>query len=150
MPETETPTVVHRKFKYENEIQGHAIPNCPPADSEYYGPAVHFCHQPFDLTLDFQPSAFKIPRRLLQAPIQEKCAHFGISFFISEEKARTEYNRAPWNEKTRDKIGRFFATGTITAGLGVTCDLEIERGHFNLHEYDGVQLEQSFTISGNI
>lgn len=141
---------VPRKFKYAREIQDHAIPNCPPLMPEYFGEAVHFCHNPFDLKTDFQPSALRMPRRLLKAPIEEKCEHFGISFFVSAEKARTEYHQAPWNEMTRDKIGRFLASGVITEEQGVTCDLEPERGHFNLHEYEDVHLEQIFTISDRI
>ncbi len=139
-----------KKYKYEREIRLNNVPNCPPAHSEYFGNAVHFCHNPFDLNADFRPSALKMPRRLLKTPIEEKCEHFGISFFVSAEKARSEYNQAPWNEMTRDKIGRFIATGVITEEHGVTCDLEPERGHFNLHEYEDVHLEQIFTISDTI
>jgi hypothetical protein len=92
----------------------------------------------------FIPVAFRPPRRANRL----SCSHYGLSMFATEAQARTRF--AELEEKfpeIRKTAGTHLACVSLTVDHGVQTH-ENSAGHFDLHEFKGVDLVAFSSVVG--
>ncbi|EDN67089.1 integral membrane protein [Beggiatoa sp. PS] len=137
-------------LKYQEFI--HKIPNCPPSDSEYQEiTAFRFCFEDWNHKNNFLPVLLINPQRINTARFKkdsDKCAGYALSFFNTLENAKKRYFELKYKRglKNIDKIlGTHIAQGLIKENDGILSKND-KKGHFNLHEFENVDLKNQFSL----
>ena len=141
-----------KTLKYKELIERKELTNCPFSHcSEITIPAYRWTYEVISDDRNF------IPKMVLDgnAPIRRnsntdefRCSCCGLSMFISEESARKKFNGIPL--RNRVLLGySHLAKGLLTPSIGLSGKHNSE-GHFDLFEYEGVELSNVFEIIGPI
>lgn len=129
------------KLKYEDEI-GKLDCECPPNDAEEANmTAFRFCFNPFSKDC-FHPVAVIDPDRELG---DRKCSGFALSMYNDLEKCKELFLFLTKNNKRACKIGDHVAVGNLTKLHGL-CTKPDKTGHFDLHEYDQINVKSVFDL----
>jgi hypothetical protein len=77
---------------------------------------------------------------------QTSCIGWSLSFFETQEKAKTRLLRLTKNKEfIFKKLGTHIAVGQLVKNDGIS-DSSNDLGHFSHFEYEGINLESKFTI----
>lgn len=131
-------------FKYAAHID--SMDPCPPTEAKAIRSKLYrFVHDPM-ITADFLPVAL-LPTRPRNDPAGGAgCSEYGLSLFVSAEKAERRYRALISGRPNLVKrLGTHLAVGEIVETDGVVTP-ESRDGHVCLHEYEGVDLLGRFTI----
>jgi hypothetical protein len=124
------------KFKYATTFLT-KVKDCPPPQAiEAERIAFRFVSNPIDQS-SFEVNAKLIPDRFAESPC---CSACGLSMFTTEDEARIFF--AKMAEKFRNfrkRSGGHLAEIALTKAHGVQTK-PTKNGHFDLHEYVGVNL----------
>jgi len=138
------------RFKYK-ELISH-IPNCPPSDSQCKEiTAFRFVFEDLNHRNNFIPVLLINTQRINTARLKkdaDKCAGYALSFFSTLENAKKRYFELKYKRglKNIDKIlGTHIAQGLIIENDGVVSKVD-KQGHFNLHEFEQVDLKSQFSL----
>lgn len=139
-------------FKYQSLIDSFNFSvGCPDGATEIDILAYRWAHTPIGNNLNFLPNvkydeALNVPTRALEPT--DICSRCGASFYVTENKARTNFSRyrTGLEKKHVDLTKRYthLAIGQIRKKDGRAT--KIEKEHFGFYEYEGCDFKQSFTI----
>ncbi|MEQ8524352.1 hypothetical protein [Gracilimonas sp.] len=125
------------ELKYEQEVDHCNLDDYSPKDREAF-------RWVFD---DINhPNNFLPPIKITPERDKRDCGLWAVSFFDTIEQAKSRFK-----EITKDKtylykkLGQNVANGNLSVDDGISCDSN-EQGHFDLHEYVGVDLSSKFAI----
>jgi hypothetical protein len=134
------------KFKYARFIT--PLTNCPPGDCKPADTvAYRFVFDDLNDRRNFAPSFIIEPsRHRPSTPAKVCCSGYGLSLYDSLPNAEAAYRKFAANFlKFEERVGTNIAEGNISKTDGVVTPPNHE-GHFDLHEYEGVQLRSKFRI----
>lgn len=122
---------------------------CPPPKSVSSNiPAFRWVYERIEDEFTFTPQGLKPNRRINSKDDLEKCSFLGLSMFETLEKAQEHFNVFP--KTTQLKMGyKNIAVGDIEKSDGVITEINKD-GHFDLHEYERVDLSLKFKIVGSL
>jgi len=136
------------KLKYEAEIADFApgCISCPPAGALPMAiKAFRWVAKPMTTDSFLPPGKIK-PARVNNTKGAANCGLFGVSMHTSRERSIDAFKKL---EKTfvyaRKTIGGFVAEGDLTEQDGL-CTTSNSAGHFDLYEYEKVNLIDSFVV----
>lgn len=130
-------------LKYQKQIAD--IPNCPPTCRSASIVSYRFVFEEIDHQNNFLPVLLINPKRRL-TEASEKCSGYALSFFCSKEKAKRRYLQLKKRNKNIWKVlGTHIANGFINEADGLITDIS-KNGHFDLYEYENVDLKSKFCI----
>ena len=131
-------------FKYQKQIED--IPDCPsPACKPINIEAFRFVFEDMYHRNNFLPVLLINPKRQLSED-SAKCSGYALSFFSSLEKAKNQYLKLKKRNKAIGKsLGTHIAKGFIDETDGVVSEIN-KSGHFDLHEFENVDLKRKFCI----
>lgn len=133
------------QLKYQADINVYAPTNCPPDNAiSKKTEAFRFVHNP-GIEQDFQNH---IQRGILPRATRkdaDKCSCCGLSFFLKQKDAIDTYNRIMQLPARKNFTFTHLSKGLIAKEDGV-CTESSDGGHFDLHEFTGVDLSKRFTI----
>jgi hypothetical protein len=138
MPEPMAQAAAQPPFKYALKIA--AYPDCPAATCQpAQGTAYRFTFDPIGNS-SFTPVGDRN---------DAECGSWGLSMYRSEKQARKAYQKllARYPEAPK-RVGTHLAVGTLAAAHGLVSRPHHSTGHFNLHEFVGVRLAQTFQMVG--
>lgn len=97
--------------------------------------------------VNFLPVALKKPQRMVEKTDVEKCLFWGLSMYVSLEKARSNFLKitAGWSPNLKSKLGINIAEGDLLLTDGV-CETEDHKGHFNFYPFESSTFEARFFI----
>jgi hypothetical protein len=132
-------------MKYQSEMC--AIANCPPSNCiQDQLTAYRFVYEPV-CEKSFVPQGLKVPSRMSNSNDKQKCSLLGLSFFSSEEKAKTRYEDLKKKMKNINKtIGSHIAKGAIDANDGYRTQISQKSGHFDFFECKSANLIPRFKV----
>lgn len=136
-------------YKYSDKILEFKIENCPPIGDEINRLGYHWCHSPIDPTVDFIPPGVKKPSRLSKGEMKKRCDLLALSMYTSQDESRRFFEKQSFSESIIQSIGEFIAEGTLEPTDGKASDLD-PSGHFNFHEFEGVNLIPKFSVVSKI
>ena len=88
----------------------------------------------------FLPVALINPKRFMNASDAKKCSSWALSMFLSEQHATNFFKKLEITVKNaRKTLGDHVAELSLTANHGFQTTAD-NKGHFDLHEFDGVNL----------
>jgi len=135
-------------FKYASLYQ--QVPDaekpCPPSQAKgRERPGFHFVFSPPVDARSFQVHALKLGNRFGQKGC---CSDCGVSFFETEEQARVAFAKfmksfRQFNIRSGDHLARI----DLQNDHGAQTDTD-DKGHFDLHEYAGVDLVPLVVVIG--
>lgn len=134
----------NRIFKYAQAFQKHEIAACPPpAYQELEMDAHRYVFEDLNDGRNFLPVLLLQPERINRMKnAVEKCHGFGLSLFVTEEKAVGNYQY--WMERTGGNfasiVGNYLAKLALQKEDGVISKPE-KSGHLTFHEYSDCQLK---------
>lgn len=134
-------------FKYSININNLNLKTvCPPETYKGRDEIVfRFAYSDINHPDTFKPQFVKKMPRQLPSDESKTCDGYGLSLFISIESSIFFFNEI-LNNRLRQLLGyTHISSGRITTNDGVTT-LTDDNGHFNLHEYEGVDLLPNFLI----
>lgn len=124
--------------------------DCPPGDAgaPRDGVAYRFVHAEQTDPRNFLPPAKLSPSRWInRAP---ECSDYALSMFLSVAQATRFYDElAQTYKKIRLTIGTHLAEVTLAATDGLATPADPD-GHFDLHEYVGVDLQPRSSHIGSM
>jgi hypothetical protein len=135
------------RFKYS--VDHTRIGNCPPSNTQAMKATVfRWVFKPDPKEESFKPQAKKDPARKWR-DADHHCCGMGLSMNVTDGGARNLYAAL----RQRQKINVVKVLGTHLAAVALTpahglCDEPDDHGHFNLHEYVGVDLQPVSRIVG--
>lgn len=134
-------------YKYAAELN--LIENCPPADAiSCERESYRFVHENIADERNFKCICKLNSARKLKA--HEQCSGFGLSMFVSKEKAIERYKQLAFSNKNIGKtLGARLAQGTIKPNDGLVSKPN-GMGHFDLWEVDGADFVTSFQIVADL
>lgn len=146
--------MVLNNHKYSSHLEKLNLKNECPVNiaKEEDTEAFRFCNKDIKDPDNFLPQAIKAInnnrppiRRLTE---DDFCDDYALSLFITEEFARKKFNS--FTNRTKDLLGyTHLAKGNIVKTDGRNTPINIH-GHFNLHEYMGVNLINRFIMVGKL
>ncbi len=139
------------KFKYLEIMDTPEVP-CPPKNFEAREPiAFRWVFDAIEDEQNFVPQYFKNSARFQSSPPEVKCQSIGLSFFSSEQDARSRFEilTARMLKPVKDKIGKRIAVGTIYEVDGVS-DLPDQKGHFTLHPFEAANFAGQFSVISDL
>jgi hypothetical protein len=78
--------------------------------------------------------------------VRDECIGWGLSFFESEETAKTRFNEIKSNTPNfGKKVGNFISNGKLEIEDGISDDAN-RHGHFTHFEYENIDLTTKFTV----
>jgi len=135
-------------FKYKSKMLEAGVGDvCPPTESiSQEIQAFRFIYEKIEDDRNFVPAYIKKPQRFNDKSDTEKCSGFGVSLYKSEEHAIKKYSAlANIIQNIGKTIGTHLAQGKVLKDFGVITPIDIE-GHFDLHEFDSCNLQNSFVV----
>lgn len=132
------------ELKYAQIIN--KIEDCPPIKAAPVSADGHrFVHSSITDQRNFLPAAMLNPRRKFKDS-HECCSGMALSMFDTKERAKTRYSvLRRMIRSIHQTIGTHLAKGTLTSEDGIATS-PTSGGHFDFHEFDGVDLSTKFQI----
>jgi hypothetical protein len=134
------------KYKYQKQINSYSLTDCPPKDSiSAKGEAYRWVNDPITAD-DFKPHIVlgMLPRGT--EPFHLTCMRCGLSMFTTLDSAKSKYKTLP--KKSHFKYTHV-AKGELLKEDGMSTK-ENKENHFTLHEFEGISLEEKFTIADKL
>lgn len=130
-------------LKYALDIQQCGHQNCPPVECQgVLLSAFRFTYDPDPTPTpqSYLPPAKKISaERRWQGTVPD-CSDFALSLFRTESEARIFFKKLEKkNKNIRKSLGNFLAVVAVDPKHGLAGEFRTD-GHFNLYEYQGVDL----------
>jgi hypothetical protein len=140
------------RFKYHSYIS--QLSNCPPFNFKpQERRSFRFVFEDLDHKNNFLPVLLIKPERINSPQFsndEAKCSGYGLSFFNTLESAQKRYLALKKSFRNINKIiGTHIAEGMITKEDGVVSDIS-PGGHFDLHEYEQVNLRSKFFLVARV
>jgi hypothetical protein len=136
------------EWKYASYLA--SVPGCPPTGAQpRERNAFRFVWNPIDQSC-FVPVALKLtgPPQRTNRQNQPSCSAFGLSMFTTEALARARFAKLEEiNREIRKSVGTHLAGVALTMAHGVQTQ-EGHNGHFDLHEYEDIDLVSASTLVG--
>lgn len=132
------------EYKYQRIIS--SLYNCPPDDCfSAEIDAFRFVQGDIKDENNFLPGILSNPSRANDQSDHFVCSYSGLSFFSSIEQAKAKYNKFRFNKRIAKALGSHIAQGKLSSEDGVITPPNRD-GHFDLHEFEGIDLQNKFTI----
>lgn len=139
-------TMEATELKYKSDILKHAPIGCPPINAIQNNiDAYRFVKSSIDDNDNFKThiNLGRLPRQTHTVHI--KCSHCAISLFNSENAAILKFKEVGNYSSFKSFEYTHLAKGAISKEDGLCTEMSKE-GHFDLHEYIGVELKRKFSI----
>ena len=134
-------------YKYQAEIS--AIKNCPQNSSKGNNMGYRFVKTPVNQD-SFLPQAKLYPNRFVSANDYIKCSSWALSMFLSEQQAIDFFKKLEITARNiRKTLGDHVAELQLTPTHGSQTNAN-QSGHFDLHEFDGVNLTTAISNTNPI
>lgn len=134
-------------YKYQVEIS--AIKTCPPKSSKVNNMGYRFVKTPVNKD-SFLPQAMLMPNRFVSANNYKKCSSWALSMFLSEQQAVDFFKKLETTVKNlRKTMGDHVAELQLNATHGLQTKAD-QKGHFDLHEFNGVDLTTAISNTNRI
>jgi hypothetical protein len=96
------------------------------------------------------PPGAKNPRRINNARGAANCGLFGVSMHMSQQQSVDAFKKLESSFlNARKTMGGYIAEGNVSTQHGL-CTPPNEVGHFDVYEYEAVNLSQFFVILDEI
>jgi hypothetical protein len=138
------------QFKYQKHMSEEGLDGkCPPKGCvENEIPTYRWVFDDMEHPHNFTPRSLMPVPRVNSKDDLKKCSGFGLSMYDTLKNAITAFESFPKN--TRIKLGyKNVASGKVIKSDGVTTEIS-ESGHFDLHEYEKVDLKIKFKIVSSL
>jgi|GEM_PF-1530067 len=144
---------MNKTYKYQRQMDEKGLKelcpftNCREADI----PAYRWGIAPIENPENFLPAFLynqirQIPPRANSNNDFESCSTFALSMFTSLETAKNRFNGM--FERNKKMLGyTHVLSGNILKSMGVISEIN-KGGHFDLFEYEGIELRNSFEVVG--
>jgi hypothetical protein len=136
------------EWKYASDLA--SLPGCPPTNAQpRERAAFRFVWNPVEWT-SFVPVAIMRPGppQRTNRRNQRSCSAYGLSMFTTEALARARFAKLEENNREiRKSVGTHLAHVALTMAHGVQTE-ESSTGHFDLHEYEDVDLVSVSALVG--
>lgn len=139
------------RFKYQPFLERLEV-KCPPKDFDGKdSESFRWVFDTIEHEDNFKPQFFKKPKRFDALPHEDICQSMGLSFFSSEQFARTRFNELfkLMAQKAYSALGTKLAKGIVLKKDGVSGPTN-EKGHFTFYVYENADLVNSFKIIGQL
>jgi hypothetical protein len=134
-------------WKYQKEIEN--ISNCPPDNyEEKYKIAFRWVFKEVNHPNNFRPPLAIEPTRINKGQFKNNpekiCEGHALSLYDTVDNARASYLMLKKRRrKIEQTLGTHIAKGVIAKTNGVVSERD-KYGHFNLHEYENIDLKSKF------
>jgi hypothetical protein len=143
-------TIMPKQLKYQWLIDREKLHGCPFEHcTERTIEAFRWVYADIKDSRNFMPKLLldeqsKAPRRMNSDADDFKCSCCGLSMFVSLDAARTKYQG--FTSRTKKLLGyTHIASGIVNPEVGLSGKAN-QHGHFDLFEYESIELDNVFEI----